>query len=88
MRTQKPLPNPPLTYTPEYMYDMVSLVIDEESVTAKTDRDNIFEGGSVVLKSPDGSYFKITVSDAGALSTSSVPTDANNRPVTTDNPYV
>ncbi len=87
VKTQKPLPNPPREYTPEYMYDLASLVIDEESVTLKTDRDNVMEQGSIILRSPNGSFYKITVSDAGALSATSVTT-VSSRPVTSTNPYV
>jgi len=87
MRTQKPLPNPPDQYEPEYMYDLSSLIIGEEAVTAKVDRDNVFDTGSIVLRSPNGSYFKIGVSDAGALSATAVTT-VGNRPVTSTNPYV
>jgi len=87
MRTQKPLPNPPAQYEPEYMYDLSSLIISEEAITVKTSRDNIFDTGSIVLRSPNGSYFKIVVSDAGVLSAATVTT-VDNRPVTTFNPYV
>ena len=86
MRTQKPLPNPPAQYEPEYMYDLSSLIISEEAITCKTSRDNVFDTGSVVLRSPNGSYFKIVVSDAGVLSAATVTTVAN-RPITTFNPY-
>ena len=86
MRTQKPLPNPPAQYEPEYMYDLSSLIISEEAITVKTSRDNVFDTGSIVLRSPDGSYFKIVVSDAGVLSAATVTTVAN-RPITTFNPY-
>jgi len=86
MRTQKPLPNPPAQYEPEYMYDLSSLIISEEAITVKTSRDNIFDTGSIVLRSPNGSYFKIVVSDAGVLSAATVTT-VDNRPVTTFNPY-
>ena len=41
MRTQKPLPNPPVDYDAQYMYDLASLVIDEEHSTLKIDRDNV-----------------------------------------------
>jgi len=87
MKTQKPLPNPPTQYEPEYMYDLSSLIISEEAITCKTSRDNVFDTGSVVLRSPNGSYFKIVVSDAGALSATAVTT-VSNRPITTFNPYV
>ena len=87
MRTQKPLPNPPVQYEPEYMYDLSSLIISEEAITVKTSRDNVFDTGSVVLRSPNGSYFKIVVSDAGALTATAVTT-VGNRPITSTNPYV
>ena len=87
MKTQKPLPNPPMQYEPEYMYDLSSLIISEEAITVKTSRDNVFDTGSVVLRSPDGSYFKIVVANDGALTATAVTTVAN-RPITTFNPYV
>ena len=87
MRTQKPLPNPPDEYDKTYMFDLASLVIDEESVSVKTDRDNVLDKGSLVLRSPNGSYFKIVVADNGALTASAVTT-VDNRPVTSTNPYV
>jgi len=92
MRTQKPLPNPPVQYEPEYMYDLSSLIISEEAITCKTSRDNVFDTGSIVLRSPDGSYFKIVVSNpdgngVGTLSAVAVTTVAD-RPITSTNPYV
>ena len=87
MRTQKPLPNPPEEYSKNYMFDLASLVIDEESVSVKTDRDNVLDKGSIVLRSPDGNYFKIVVANDGTLSASSVTT-VSSRPVTSTNPYV
>ena len=50
MKTQKPLPNPPLQYEPEYMYDLASLIIDEEQSTLKVDRDNVITTGSIIFK--------------------------------------
>jgi hypothetical protein len=87
MRTQKPLPNPPVEYDRTYMFDLASLVIDEESVAVKTDRDNVIDTGSIVLRSPNGSYFRIVVADNGTLSATAVTT-VDNRPVTSTNPYV
>jgi hypothetical protein len=87
MRTQKPLPNPPKEYEPEYMYDLSSLIVAEEAITAKTSRDNVFDKGSIVLRSPNGSYFKIVVSDAGVISGTAVTT-VGSRPITSTNPYV
>jgi len=87
MRTQKPLPNPPDEYSKNYMFDLASLVIDEESVSCKTDRDNVLDKGSIVLRSPDGNYFRIVVANNGTLSASAVTT-VDSRPVTSTNPYV
>jgi hypothetical protein len=87
MRTQKPLPNPPDEYDRTYMFDLASLVIDEESVSCKTDRDNVLDKGSIVLRSPNGNYFRIVVADNGTLSASAVTT-VDSRPVTSTNPYV
>ena len=87
MRTQKPLPNPPEEYSKNYMFDLASLVIDEESVSCKTDRDNVLDKGSIVLRSPDGNYFRIVVANNGTLSASAVTT-VDSRPVTSTNPYV
>tara|TARA_R110002020_G_scaffold192883_4_gene393106 strand:+ start:612 stop:875 length:264 start_codon:yes stop_codon:yes gene_type:complete len=87
MRTQKPLPNPPDEYDKTYMFDLASLVIDEESTTIKADRDNVIRTGSIILQSADGSYFKLVVSNAGVISGAAVQT-VDNRPVTSTNPYV
>ena len=87
MKTQKPLPNPPTQYEPEYMYDLSSLIITEEAITCKTSRDNVFDTGSVILRSPNGSYFKIVVANDGALTATAVTTVAES-PVTSTNPYV
>ena len=87
MKTQKPLPNPPVEYEPKYMYDLSSLIISEEAITCKTSRDNVFDTGSVILRSPNGSYFKIVVANDGALTATAVTTVAES-PVTSTNPYV
>ena len=87
MKTQKPLPNPPTQYEPKYMYDLSSLIISEEAITCKTSRDNVFDTGSIILRSPNGNYFKIVVANDGALTATAVTTVAN-RPVTSTNPYV
>ena len=88
MRTQKPLPNPPDEYDRTYMFDLASLVIDEESVSLKTDRDNVLDKGSIILRSPNGSYFKLVVADNGTLTAATVVT-VDSRPVIGgDNPYI
>ena len=88
MKTQKPLPNPPLEYDRVYMNDLASLVIDEESVTVKTDRDSVFETGSIILKdTSNNNWYKLKVT-SGTLGVTLVTEDSNGRPVTSTNPYV
>ena len=88
MMTARPaLPSPPPEYDAPYMHDLASLVVDEAGHAAKTDRDNVFERGSLILKAPDGGFWKLTVSNAGALSASTVSTDSDGRPITGGNPY-
>ena len=87
MRTQKPLPNPPVEYEQEYMYDLASLVIDEEHSTLKIDRDNVITTGSIIFKDEENNlFYRLKVAD-GALSIVEVET-VGNRPVTSQNPYV
>ena len=87
MRTQKPLPNPPSEYEPEYMYDLASLVIDEEQSTMKVDRDNVITTGSIIFKDEGNDQFYRLKVNNGSLSIVQVTT-VGNRPVTTTNPYV
>ncbi|MBT4050086.1 MAG: hypothetical protein HOE64_17195 [Nitrospina sp.] len=68
------------------MFDLASLVIAEESITVKTDRDNVFDKGTLIIRSPDGNYFKIVVSNAGTLSATAITT-VDSRPITSDNPH-
>ena len=88
MKTQKPLPNPPLEYDRVYMNDLASLVIDEESVTVKTDRDSVFETGAIILKdTSNNNWYKLKVT-GGTLGVTQVTEDSNGSPVTSTNPYV
>ena len=87
MRTQKPLPNPPAEYESEYMYDLASLVIDEEHSTLKVDRDNVITTGSIIFKDEtNNNFYRLKVA-GGSLSIVAVET-VGNRPVTSTNPYV
>ena len=76
MKTQKPLPNPPLQYEPEYMYDLSSLIINEEAITAKTSRDNVFDTGSIILRSVNGSFWKLAVTTKTYTETCSTTDDS------------
>ncbi len=86
-QTQRPLPNPPEEYNREYMFDLASLVIDEESITLKTNRDNIVETGALILKdTTNNNYYKLKVT-SGTLGVVLVSEDSTGRPTTSTNPY-
>ena len=87
MKTQKPLPNPPEEYNRAYMSDLAYLVIDEESVTLKTNRDSVIDRGSIILKdTSNNNWYKIKVT-GGTLGVTQVTEDSNGLPVTSTNPY-
>ena len=87
MRTQKPLPNPPDEYDKNYMFNLASLVIDEEHSTLKVDRDNIITTGSIIFKDEtNNNFYRLKVA-GGSLSIVAVTT-VGNTPVTSTNPYV
>ena len=87
-RTQKPLPNPPDEYNRGYMNDLASLVIDEESVTMKNNRDNVVTVGSIILKdTSNNNWYKLKVT-GGTLGVTLVTEDSGGLPVTSTNPYV
>tara|TARA_Y100001963_G_C6747918_1_gene432560 strand:- start:1124 stop:1390 length:267 start_codon:yes stop_codon:yes gene_type:complete len=87
VRTQKPLPNPPEEYDRSYMYDLASLVIDEESVTMKTNRDSVIDTGSIILKdTSNNNWYRLTVT-GGSLGVTLVTEDSNGLPITSTNPY-
>ena len=87
MKTQKPLPNPPIDYDAQYMYDLASLVIDEEASTVKVDRDNVITTGSIIFKDETNNLFYRLKVAGGVLSIIAVET-VGSRPVTSFNPYV
>ena len=86
-QTQKPLPNPPNEYTRDYMFDLASLVIDEESVTVKTNRDNVMSGSIILKDTSNNNWYKLKVT-GGTLGVTVVTEDSAGLPVPSTNPYV
>ncbi len=86
-QTQKPLPNPPNEYTRDYMFDLASLVVDEESVTVKTNRDNVMSGSIILKDTSNNNWYKLKVT-GGTLGVTLVAEDSAGLPVTSTNPYV
>ena len=86
-RSKQSLPNPPGDYNREYMFDLASLSVDTDRRALKFDSDNIVEGGSIILKSSNGKYWRIDVGDTGTLSSTEISKDSNGVPITASNPY-
>jgi hypothetical protein len=88
---------PPVT--PEYDSSAQAILNDvlikSDEQNFKLDRDNFFTTGSICLQSPDGTWFQITINDAGDLGTSELLStgadarvDSEGRPViASTNPY-
>lgn len=83
----KRLPNPGVDYEQRHMTRVQELLEEQIDRSVRDDKDNVIETGTLILKSPDGSYYKIEVDNSGLLSTSAVPVDTSGRPITSGNPY-
>ena len=82
------LPDPPAQYEQRHISELQQSIEQTDLNALKTNTDNIIEQGSIILKSANGSYFKLQVDNSGVLSTASVAVDADGNPVTSGNPYV
>ena len=84
------LPNPPPEYDQQYFFDMASIVKVESEKSMKIDSDNTLKDktGAIIFQSPNGKYWRITISDVGALGTSEITTlDDSGNTVISENPY-
>ena len=87
------LPEPPVDYEQTYQVELnrnlqeieeSMLKIDQANfLTTRTDSSgNIDQTGAIVLQSPDGTFYKLSVADGGGVSGTAVTTGQ------TSNPYV
>ena len=67
---------------------MQSAIEQTDDLALKTNEDNIIEQGSIILKSANGTYYKLQVDNSGTLSTAVVTADSDGNPITSGNPYV
>ena len=85
------LPPVPNDYDPGVQTVMQDELRKADSQNLKMDKDNFFTNGSLCLQSADGSWFKLSVSNAGALSAvelTGTQVDSEGRPViASTNPY-
>ena len=89
----KNLPEPPGDYDQTYQAELNKILVELDENMLKLDQanylasrtnsaGNIENTGAIVLQSPDGTLYKLTVANGGAVSGSAVTTDQ------TTNPYV
>ncbi len=79
--------NRELTEDLNEFYKGVKENIDDLQENAfKKDRDN-FARNALCLRSPDGTWYKLTVSDGGTISSSSIQQNSAGEPTQTSNPY-
>ena len=89
----KSLPEPPGDYDQTYQAELNKILVELDENMLKLDKANYFSSrtnsagnieitGAIVLQSPDGTLYKLTVANDGAVSGSAVTTDQ------TTNPYV
>ena len=84
------LPNPPLDYDQTYFYDLASEIRNNDVRSMKIDGDNVLKvnTGAIILQSPDGDYWRLTVDNSGNLGTSQVTNlDSSGNPIVSQNPY-
>ena len=84
---------PPISneYRPAIQSELQTQLEKADQQNFKLDQDNFFTTGSICLQSDNGKWWQVTVSDAGALSTSELTgtqIDSDGRPViASTNPY-
>ena len=78
----KNLPLAPSDYDQRYQTEVNAILTELDEIVVKLDKDNFVIDGGIVLRSPNGTFYKLEVANGGTLSTSAVTTDQ------TSNPYV
>ena len=65
---------PAQEYAALNLQQLADEITKQQERTQKADRDIVIEERSIILRSPDGTYYKISVANGGALSTTSLGT--------------
>ena len=74
------LPLAPSEYDQQFQTDLNEAVNELDGNTLKLDQDNFIVNGGIVLRSPDGTLYKLQVANGGALSATSVTTEQTSNP--------
>tara|TARA_Y100000310_G_scaffold147976_1_gene147249 strand:+ start:538 stop:777 length:240 start_codon:yes stop_codon:yes gene_type:complete len=76
----KNLPLAPSDYDQRYQTELNTILTELDEIAVKLDKDNFVIDGGIVLRSPDGTFYKLEVANGGGLSTSAVTTEQSSNP--------
>lgn len=76
----KNLPLAPSDYDQRYQTEVNAILTELDEIVVKLDKDNFVIDGGIVLRSPDGTFYKLEVANGGTLSTSAVTTEQSSNP--------
>ena len=76
----KNLPLAPSDYDQRYQTELNTILTELDEIAVKLDKDNFVIDGGIVLRSPDGTFYKLEVANGGTLSTSAVTTEQSSNP--------
>ena len=76
----KTLPLAPGDYDQRYQTEVNAILTELDEIVVKLDRDNFIVDGSIVLRSPDGTLYKLQVANGGALSATAVTKEQTSHP--------
>ena len=76
----KNLPLAPSDYDQRYQTEVNAKLTELDEIVVKLDKDNFVIDGGIVLRSPDGTFYKLEVANGGTLSTSAVTTEQSSNP--------
>lgn len=76
----KNLPLAPSDYDQRYQTEVNAILTELDEIVVKLDKDNFVIDGGIVLRSPNGTFYKLEVANGGTLSTSAVTTEQSSNP--------
>ena len=76
----KHLPLAPGEYNQRYQTEVNAILAELDEIVVKLDKDNFVIDGGLVLRSPDGTFYKLEVANGGTLSASAVTTEQSSNP--------
>ena len=70
-----PLPDPPSEYSAAFQSELNNAIREIEDNSLKLNEDNFVDTGSLVIKSPNGKLWRLSVNDTGDIISSQTTTN-------------